>query len=169
MQVWQMRPRWFGVYMAEVVHRLVEIPGTGQQSGARKREGNIPPSLRASRGTRPPQQRARVLLNLYASMRQHHPLSDTLLLLDTSQNPSFGSFPTDGMAPTFTTTSQLWCLSAGRYLLTWELVALMGLDTQKLKFEGQSEQWFRKRLGLAVHVPIFGFALLYVISTPLHG
>jgi hypothetical protein len=120
-------------------------------------------------GTGPPQQRARVLLNLYASMRQHHPLSDTLLLLDTSQNPSFGSFPTDGMAPTFTTTSQLWCLSAGRYLLTWELAALMGLDTQKLKFEGQSEQWFRKRLGLAVHVPNFGLALLSVLSTPLHG
>ena len=85
-------------------------------------------------------------LNLYASMRQHHPLSDTLLLLDTSRNLSFGSFPTDGMAPTFTTTSRLWRLSAGRYLLTWELVALMGLDTQKLNLEGQSEQWFCKWL-----------------------
>ena len=73
-------------------------------------------------------------------------MSDTLLLLDTSQNPSFGSFPTDGMAPTFTTTSKLWCLSAGCYLLTWELAALMGLDTQKLKLAGQSEQGFRKRL-----------------------
>ena len=105
-------------------------------------------------------------------MRQHHPLSDTLLLLGTSQNPSFGSFPTDAMAPTFTTTSQLWCWSARRYILTWELAALMGLDTQKLKFEGQSEQWFRKRLGLAVHVPKFGLALLSllsVLSTPLHG
>lgn len=103
-------------------------------------------------GTGPPQQRARVLLNLFASMRQHHPLSDTLLLVDTSQNPFFGSFPSDGMAPTFTTTSQLWCLSAGRYLHTWELAALMGLGTQKLKLEGQSEPWFRKRLGLAVHI-----------------
>jgi hypothetical protein len=84
---------------------------------------------------------------LYAFMRQHHPLSDTLLLLDTSQNPSFGSFPTDGMAPTFTTTSQLWCLSARRYLLTWELAALMGLYTQKLQFEDKSEQWFRKTVG----------------------
>jgi hypothetical protein len=169
MQVWQIRPRWFGVYMAEVVHRLVEIPGPGQQSEARNREGNIPPSLRASRGTRPPQQRARVLLNLYASMRQHHPLSDTLLLLDTSQNPSFGACPTDGMVPTFTTTSQLWCLSARRYLLTWELAALMGLGTQKLKLAGQSEQWFRKRLGLAVHVPNCGLALLAVLAKPLHG
>ena len=120
-------------------------------------------------GTRPPQHRARVLLNLYASMRQHHPLSDTLLLLYTSQNPSFGSFPTDGMVPTFTTTSQVWCLSARRYLLTWELAALMGLDTQKVTFEGQSEQWFRKWLGLAVHVPQFGLALLLVPSTYLHG
>ena len=119
-------------------------------------------------GTGPPQQRARVLLNLFASMRQHHPLSDTLLLVDTSQNPPFGSFPSDGMAPTFTTTSQLWCLSAGRYLHTWELAALMGLDTQKLKLEGQSEPWFRKRLGLAVHVPNFGLALLAVLAKPLH-
>ena len=92
---------------------------------------------------------------LFAPRRQHHPLSDTLLLVDTSQNPFFGSFPSDGMAPTFTTTSQLRCLSAGRYLHTWELAALMGLDTQKLKLEGQSEPWFRKRLGLAVHVPKF--------------
>ena len=133
--------------MAEVVHRLVERPGPGQQSEARNREGNIPPSLRASRGARPPQQRARVLLNLYASMCQHHPLSDALLLLDTPQNPPFASFPTDGMAPTFTTTSHLWCLSARRYLLTLELAALMGLDTQKLKLAGQSEHWFRKTSG----------------------
>ena len=133
------------------------------------REGNIPQSLIASRGTGPPRQRARVLLNLYASMRQHHPLSDTLLLLlDTSQNPSFGLFPTDGMAPTFTTTSQLRCLSAGRYPLTWEVAALTGMDAQKLKLEGQSEQWFRKRLGLAVHAPTRGLALLSVLSTPLH-
>ena len=102
-------------------------------------------------------------------MRQHHPLSDTLLLVDTSQNPPFGSFPYDGMAPTFKTTSLLWCLSAGRYLHTWELAALMGLDTQKLKLEGQSEPWFRKRLGLAVHVPNSGLALLAVLAKPLHG
>ena len=38
--------------MAEVVHRLVDRPGLGQLRGARKREGNIPPSLRASRGDR---------------------------------------------------------------------------------------------------------------------
>ena len=56
-------------------------------------------------GTGPPQQRARVLLILFASMRQHHPLSDTLLLVDTSQNPPFGSFLSDGMAPAFTTAS----------------------------------------------------------------
>ena len=119
-------------------------------------------------GTGPQQQRARVLLNLLAPMRQHHPLSDTLLLVDTSQNPSFGSFPSDGMAPTFTATSQLWCLSAGRYLYTWELVALMGLDTQKLKLHGQSQPWFRKRLGLAAHVPSFGLAILAVLAKRLH-
>ena len=42
----------------------------------------------------------------------------------------FRFFPTDGMAPTSTTTSQFWCLSAGRYLLTLVLAALMGLDTE---------------------------------------
>ena len=45
----------------------------------------------------------------------------------------------------------------------------MGLGTQKLKFEGQSEQWFRKRLGLAVHMPKFVLGLFLVLSTPLHG
>ena len=72
------------------------------------------------------------------------------------------------MAPTFTTTSQLWCLSAGRYLHTWELAALMSLDTQKLEHEGQSEPWFRKRLALAVQVANFGLALLAVLAKPLH-
>ena len=102
-------------------------------------------------------------------MRQHHPLSHTLLLLDTSHNPSFGSFPADGMSPTFTTTFLLWRLSAGRYLHAWELVAFMALDTQKLNLEGQSEQWFRKLLGLAVHVPYFGFAILAVLAKLAHG
>ena len=102
-------------------------------------------------------------------LRQRHPLSDTLLLVDTSLNPFFGSFPSDGMAPTLTTTSQLWCLSAGRYLHTWELNALMGLDTQKINREGQSEPWFCKRLGLAVHVPNLGLALLALLAKPLHG
>ena len=60
-------------------------------------------------------------------------------------------------------------MSTGRYQLTLELAAVMGLGTQKLKFEGLSEQWFRKRMGLAVHVPNFGLALLSVLSTPLHG
>ena len=43
------------------------------------------------------------------------------------------------------------------------------LGTQKLKLEGRSEQWFRKRLGLAVHVPKFALALLAVLAKPLHG
>ena len=82
-------------------------------------------------------------------------LKDSLALVDTSQNPGFGSYPMDGMAPTLTTTTQLWCLTAGRFMETWELVALMGLDTRTLKLNNHTDPWFRKRLGLAVHVPIF--------------
>ena len=68
-----------------------------------------------------------------------------------------------------TTGSHLWCLSAGRFLGTWELAALVGLDTRMLKLNHLTDSWFRKRLGLAVHVPNFGLALMATMATPLRG
>ena len=75
----------------------------------------------------------------------------------------------DGMAPTLTTTSQLWAMSAGRELQAWELAALMGFDTNKMVLKGQTEAWFRKRLGLAVHVPNFGLVLAAALARPLQA
>ena len=118
-------------------------------------------------GQGPTQPRARVLLNIMALLPQSQPLQDTLLLVDKSQNPPFGPLPTDGLAPTLTTTSQLWCMSAGRELRAWELAALMGFDCHHLVLKGQTEAWFRKRLGMTVHVSNFGLVLAAAMSHPL--
>ena len=112
---------------------------------------------------------APALLNIVAMLRQNQPLKDTLMLVDKSQNPQFGGLPTDGLAPTLTTTSQLWCMSAGRELQTWELAMLMGLDINKMVLKGQTEAWFRRRLGLAVHVASFGLVLAGAMAHPLQA
>jgi hypothetical protein len=83
-------------------------------------------ALEMQGGAGPAQQRARVLLSIVAMQPRSQPLKETLTLVDTSQNPLFGSMPSDGLAPTLTTTSQLWCMSAGRELRAGELAALMG-------------------------------------------
>ena len=124
-------------------------------------------ALEMQGGVGPQHQRGRILLNIVAMLPQSHPLNDTLMLVDKSQNPPFGSFPVDGLAPTLTTTSQLWCMSAGRELKASELAALMGLDTKKMVLKGQTEAWFRTRLGLTVHVPNFGLVLAAVMAHPL--
>ena len=124
-------------------------------------------ALEMQGGVAPPQPRARILLNIVALLRQSQPLQDTLMLLDKSQNPPFGAC--DGLAPTLTTTSQLWCMPAGRELKTWELAALMGFDTNNMVLKGQTEVWFRKRLGLIVHVAIFGLVLAAAMAHPLRA
>ena len=120
-------------------------------------------------GEGPMQPRGRILLNIVAMLRQNQPLKDTLMLVDKSQNPPFGALPTDGLAPTLTTTSSLWCMSAGRELQAWELAVLMGLDINKMVLKGQTEAWFRRRLGLAVHVPNFGLVLAGAMAHPLQA
>ena len=124
-------------------------------------------ALEMQGGVGPAQPRARTLLNIVAMLPQSRPLNDTLLLLDRSQNPPFGPLPADGMAPTLTATSQLWCMSAGRDLTTRELAALMGFDTKHMVLKGQSEAWFRKRLGLTMHVPNCGLVLAAAMAQPL--
>ena len=91
------------------------------------------------------------------------------MLMDTSPNPGFGSWPYDGMVPTLTTNSVLWCMSAGRELKAWELALLMGFDTSKMVLQGQTESWFRMRLGLTVHVANFGLVLASVMAPPLQA
>ena len=124
-------------------------------------------ALEAQGGIAPTTQRARVLLNIIASLPRRQPLKDSAMCADLSQNPPFGTYAVDGMAPTLTTTSDLWCLSSGRRLERWELAALMGLTAETLRLNGQSEAWFRKRLGLTVHVPNFGLALTALMAAPI--
>ena len=126
-------------------------------------------ALEMQGGIAPAQPRARVLLNMLAMLPQSQPLDHTLMLVDKSQNPPFGTWPTDGLAPTLTTTSQLWCMSAGRELKAWELALLMGFRTNNMVLKGQSEAWFRKRLGLAVHAPNFGLVLAAAMAHPLRA
>ena len=89
------------------------------------------------------------------------------MLVDKSQNPGFGSWLRDGMAPTLTTNSELWCMSAGRELKACELALLMGFDTSKMVLLGQTESWFRKRLGLTLHVANAGLILASPLVPPL--
>ena len=141
----------------------------GVQTAVRHATGIAPycKVLELQGGKAPTQQRARVLLNIVAALPESLPLKDSLVLVDTSQNPPFGPCASDGMVPTLTTSSLLWCLSAGRYMEVWETAALMGIDTHNIEGDMSSEAWFRARLGAAVHVPNFGFALLALLAKPL--
>ena len=126
-------------------------------------------ALEMQGGLAPTQPRVRIMLNIAAMLPQSNPLQDTLMLVDRSQNPGFGTWSSEGMAQTLTTTSHLWCMSAGRELNAWELATLMGLDTFKMDLKGQTEAWFRKRLGLTVHVANFGLVLAAVVAVPLQS
>ena len=126
-------------------------------------------ALEMQGGVAPTQPRVRIMLNIAAMLPQSNPLQDTLMLVDKSQNPGFGTWTSDGMAQTLTTNSQLWCMSVGRELKAWELAALMGFDTSKMELKGQTEAWFRKRLGLTVHVANFGLVLAAVVAWPLRS
>ena len=126
-------------------------------------------ALEMQGGVAPAQPRSRIILNIAAMIPQSHPLQDTLMLVDKSQNVGFGSWATDGMAPTLTTNSQFWCLAAGRELGARELAVLMGFDTHNMVLKSQTEAWFRKRLGLTVHVANFGLVLAAAMALPLQA
>ena len=45
----------------------------------------------------------------------------------------------------------------------------MGFDTHNMVLKSETEAWFRKRLGLTVHVANFGLVLAAVMAWPLHS
>ena len=126
-------------------------------------------ALEMQGGAAPMLPRSRVMLNIAALTPGSQPLQDTLMLVEKSQNPGFGSWLHDGMVQTLTTNSSLWCMSAGRELKAWELALLMGFDTSKMVLQGQTESWFRMRLGLTVHVANFGLVLAGALALPLQA
>ncbi len=76
-------------------------------------------ALELNQDMAPDQPRAREILNIMALLPQMQPLSDSILLADTAQNPPFMTLAGDGFVQTLTTNSAVWCLWAGRYLKTW--------------------------------------------------
>ena len=151
------------------LHELLEKQNLHSQAGSMDGKMTYIHTLEMQGGVAPQQPRARIMLNIVAMLPQCRPLHDTLMLVDKSQNPGFGSWPCDGMAPTLTTASHLWCMSAGRELEASELALLMGFDTSKMVLKGQTEAWFRKRLGLTVHVANFGLVLAGAMALPLQA
>ena len=118
----------------------------------------------------PPQPRQRVLINLIAIRPETHPLNETLMIGDVSQNPPFGDMFSGGDTPVFTTSSNMWVFQVGHTLRTQHMAALMGLDLSIVKFSaGMSERWFRQRLGLAVHVANFGLVLMAALAPALQA
>ena len=112
--------------------------------------------------------RKRIYINLIALSPQSMPLSDTLLIVDTSQNPPFSYLHCHGDTPTFTTSSDLWVFQAGEALRAPHYAALMGLDMAAVSVtKNMADAWLRERLGLAVHIGSFGVVLLAALAPPL--
>ena len=124
--------------------------------------------MNGRKGPQPPRQR--VLINLIAILPDTQPLNDTLMVADVSQNPPFGDLFTQGETPVFTTSSNVWVFQAGQTLCTHHMAALMGLDLSMVTFSAHmSESWFRRRLGMAVHIPNFGLVLMAALTPPLRA
>ena len=98
-------------------------------------------------------QEKRIYINLIALSPRSTPLSDTLMIVDISQNPFLGDLHRHGESPTFTTSSDLWVFQAGEALRVPHYAALMGLDMAAVSVtNNMTEAWLRERLGLAVHM-----------------
>ena len=118
----------------------------------------------------PPQPRQRVLINLIAIRPETHPLNETLMIGDVSQNPPLRTMCSGGDSPLFTQTSYIWVFQVGDWLRTQDMATLMGMDLSIMKFSaGMSERWFRQRLGLAVHVANFGLVLMAALAPGLQS
>ena len=124
--------------------------------------------LQGGRGPTSP--RERTLVNILATQNLAQPLNDTLMIADLSLNPPFDTALFNGYVPTLTPTSDLWSFQAGSRLSACALGQLMGLSMDRVLVTPEMhEQWFRKRLGQAVHVPTFGMVLLAALAAPLHN
>ena len=118
----------------------------------------------------PENPRRRLLINLFAMRPEAHPLNETLMVGDVSQNPPFGDLHTDGDTPVFTTSSSVWVFQAGQALHMRHMAALMAVDLSMVKFsKDMTESWFRQRLGLAVHVGNFGLVLMAALAPPVRA
>ena len=106
-------------------------------------------------------------LNVAARLPEAQPLNATWFVADVSQTVKCASLRHDGALPTLTTKSKMFALSLARFLTTAELSAAMAFSVRAYNFENCSEQWWRRRLGLSMHVSSLGAMLLALIAVPL--
>jgi len=106
-------------------------------------------------------------LNVAAKLPEAQPLNATFFVADVSQSVTLASLRHDGSIPTLTTRSKIFAFKIGRFLRTAELSALMAFNIRGYNFDGCSEQWWRRRLGLCMHVSSLGAMLLASIAVPL--
>ncbi len=111
--------------------------------------------------------RTRNFLNVIASLPHVQPLQQTLAVVDLSQTVTMAALRTDGALPTLTTGSSIFSLALGHYLTTAEMAFLMGHELEAYSFQGCTESWFRKRLGLCMHVASLGSMIAVLIAVPL--
>ena len=73
----------------------------------------------------------------------------------------------DGSLPTLTTKSNIFAFKIARFLSAAELSAVMGFNIPRCNFASCSETWWRRRLGLDMHVSTAGAMLLALVVVPL--
>jgi len=110
-------------------------------------------------------------LNVFAQLPEAQPLNTTWFVADVSQTVTMTSFRNDGLVPTLTTRSKIFAFRLGRYLSTAQLTAVMAfkVNENEFTFQGISEPWWRRRLGLCMHASCLGAMLLALIAVPLGG
>ena len=106
-------------------------------------------------------------LNVAAKLPEAQPLNATWFVADVSQTVTMASMRHDGSLPTLTTKSKLFAFRIARFLTTAELSAAMAFNIREYNFDGCSEHWWRRRLGLCMHVASLGSMLLAAIAVPL--
>ena len=123
--------------------------------------------LEASGRPGPQSPKARNMLNVTALLPASQPLTNTRMVIDYSQSATMPAMQADGTTPTFTTSTSLWSMQAGEALTGADMAGLMGFRMEHIHLVGLTQPWFKKKLGLSVHVASFGVIMLAGIASPL--
>ena len=121
--------------------------------------------LQGGQGPRSP--RERNLLNILAVMPRNMPLQTSTCIVDLSQSADFAQPRWDGTVPTIATNSAMHCFRSGKRLSTYQMAALMGLRLEAVDLTHVTENQFRVRLGLSIHIAVMGFMLLALLTPAL--
>ena len=119
----------------------------------------------------PSEPRIRLLINLFAIRPDAHPLNDTLMVGDVSQDPPIRRPVHRRQRPCcYGIIVCVRMFQAGEALHTRHMAALMAVDLSMVRFsKDMSESWFRCRLGMAVHVGNVGLVLMAALAPPVRA